>query len=58
MIWRLIIIVVMSLLFIHSCNIGIEREIERQCIVAEEHCRLYADKGACDPKYMRVCELP
>ena len=58
MIWRLIIVIALCVSMVYSCNVGIKREMKRRCVVAKEHCRLYADKGACDPKYMKVCELP
>lgn len=35
---------------------SIDLEAKRQCIVAKDNCEKYADAGACDPKYMKVCE--
>jgi hypothetical protein len=34
----------------------LDREAKRQCIVAQDHCVKYSDAGACDPKYLAVCE--
>ena len=35
---------------------GLDREAQRQCEVAKDTCEKYADAGACDPKYMKICE--
>lgn len=43
-------------LFGYAMVDGLEREAKRQCIVAQDHCAKYADAGACDPKYLAVCE--
>lgn len=46
----------MFVLFGYAMVEGLEREAKRQCIVAKDHCAKYADAGACDPKYLAVCE--
>lgn len=46
----------MFVLFGYAMVEGLEREAKRQCIVAQDHCAKYADAGACDPKYLAVCE--
>lgn len=41
----------------YSCSDGLDREIRRQCIVAQDNCEKYSDAGACDPKYLKICEV-
>lgn len=43
-------------LFIWAFITGLDREARRKCIVAMDHCEKYEDAGACDPKYLKVCE--
>lgn len=43
-------------LFAYSFLDGLDREAKRQCIVAKDTCEKYADAGACEPKYLAVCE--
>lgn len=35
---------------------GVNREVKRQCIVAKDTCEKYSDAGACEPKYLAICE--
>jgi len=35
---------------------GMDREAQRQCEIAKDNCEKYADAGACEPKYMKICE--
>ena len=42
--------------FGYSCSDGFDKETKRQCIVAMDHCEKYSDAGACEPKYLKVCE--
>lgn len=46
----------LSVLMIQGFLSGLELEAKRQCIVAKDNCEKYADAGACDPKYMKVCD--
>ena len=55
LIYTLIFVVFLTII-IKSLIIGIDREAQHQCLVAKYHCELYADAGACDQKYMKVCE--
>lgn len=42
--------------FVWAFVTGLDREAKRQCIIAQDNCLKYQDAGACDPKYLKVCE--
>lgn len=48
--------VVLGTLFVQVLIYGAEKEARRQCIVAMDHCEQYGEYGACEPKYLKVCE--
>ena len=42
--------------FVYALIHGADLEAKRQCLVARQNCKLYADAGACNPKFMKICE--
>lgn len=42
--------------FVWAIVTGFDKELKRQCIVAQYHCEQYRDAGACDKKFMKICE--
>lgn len=52
----ILVVPVLFVVFVWAFMTGLDREAKRQCLVAQDHCEKYADAGACDPKYLKVCE--
>lgn len=49
-------IITIAFVFLKTFDKGLELEARRQCIIAIDTCEKYSDTGACDPKYMKVCD--
>ena len=46
----------LAFVFFWSFVCGLDRETKRQCIIAKDNCEKYSDAGACDPKYLKICD--
>ena len=42
--------------FVNALIDCLDREAERQCMIAKDNCEKYSDAGACEPKYLKICE--
>lgn len=51
-----ICILICMTIFVYALLDGIDREVVRRCLDAIDHCEKYADVGACESQYFKVCE--
>lgn len=51
-----ILTILMVVFFGYACLYAIDKEARRQCIQADSYCANYSDLGACEKRFVSVCD--